>query len=93
VPALEARMALQLMGGDQLAAEDTARRILEIEPGRSSAELRLIEGLLARDPAAAAAHIEIAALKERVQVLERLVTDDDRRLASEIDRLRTEARS
>jgi tetratricopeptide (TPR) repeat protein len=58
LPALEARMALQLMAGDPLAAEDTARRILEIEPGRSSAELRLIDGLLARDPAAAAAHID-----------------------------------
>ena len=58
LPALEARMALQLMAGDQLAAEDTARRILEIEPGRSSAELRLIDGLLSRDPPAAAAHIE-----------------------------------
>jgi tetratricopeptide (TPR) repeat protein len=58
LPALEAQMALQLMAGDPLAAEDTARRILEIEPGRSSAELRLIEGLLARDPAAAVAHIE-----------------------------------
>jgi Tfp pilus assembly protein PilF len=58
LPALEARMTLQLMAGDPLAAEDTARRILEVEPGRSSAVLRLIEGLLARDPAAAAAHIE-----------------------------------
>lgn len=56
--ALEARMALQGMAGDPLAAEQTARRILEIEPGRSSAELRLIHGLLERDPAAAIAHIE-----------------------------------
>jgi predicted Zn-dependent protease len=58
IAALEARMALQLMAGEPLAAEDTARRILEIEPGRSSAELRLIDGLMARDPAAAAAQIE-----------------------------------
>jgi hypothetical protein len=35
---------------------------------------------------------EVAALRERVQVLEKLVTDDDRRLASEIERLRSEAR-
>ena len=31
---------------------------------------------------------EVAQLKQRVQVLEKLVTDDDRRLADEIDRLR-----
>ena len=30
---------------------------------------------------------EVARLRERVQVLERLATDEDRRLASEIDRL------
>ena len=75
LPALEARMALQLMAGDPLAAEDTARRILEIEPGRSSAELRLIEGLLARDPAAAAAHIE--------QMLPKVPSADGQRLLRE----------
>ena len=33
-------------------------------------------------------HVEIGKLKERVRVLEKLVTDDDRRLADEIERLR-----
>jgi hypothetical protein len=33
-------------------------------------------------------HREVARLKERVQVLERLVTDDDRKLSDEIERLR-----
>lgn len=33
-------------------------------------------------------HKEVARLKERVRVLEKLVTDDDRRLSDEIDRLR-----
>jgi hypothetical protein len=33
-------------------------------------------------------HREVASLKERVRVLEKLVTDDDRRLADEIERLR-----
>jgi hypothetical protein len=33
---------------------------------------------------------EIARLKDRVRVLEKLVTDDDRRLAHEINRLRRE---
>ena len=33
---------------------------------------------------------ELHRLKDRVAVLERLMTDDDRKLASEIDRLRSE---
>lgn len=32
---------------------------------------------------------EVARLRERVEVLEKLVTDDDRKLAGEIERLRT----
>ncbi len=35
---------------------------------------------------------EIARLRARVEVLERLATDEDRRLAGEIDRLRAEQR-
>jgi hypothetical protein len=35
-------------------------------------------------------HGEISKLKDRVRVLERLLTDDDRRLANEIERLRRE---
>ena len=35
---------------------------------------------------------EIARLRDRVQVLERLATDGDRNLAGEIDRLRSEER-
>jgi len=31
--------------------------------------------------------LDVARMKERIQVLERLATDDDRRLAEEIDRL------
>ena len=75
LPALEARMALQVMAADQLAAEDTARRILEIEPGRSSAELRLIHGLLERDPAGAVAYIE--------QLLPKVPSADARRMLEE----------
>jgi uncharacterized protein YlxW (UPF0749 family) len=33
-------------------------------------------------------HSEISKLRERVRVLEKLATDDDRRLADEIERLR-----
>lgn len=35
---------------------------------------------------------EISRLRNRVEVLERLATDGDRKLAGEIDRLRTEER-
>lgn len=39
-------------------------------------------------------HQDVAKLKDRVRVLEKLVTDDDRRLADEIERLkRTETNS
>jgi len=37
-------------------------------------------------------HAEIVKLRERVNVLEKLVTDDDRKLASEIERLRGDNR-
>lgn len=37
----------------------------------------------------AATQTEMAGLRERVQVLERLATDDDRKLASDIERLRS----
>jgi hypothetical protein len=57
-------------------------------------KLRIKQGAAAPDPGVAAAHMEIALLKERVQVLEKLVTDDDRKLAHEIERLRpADARS
>ena len=58
VDALEARMALEARLGDAQAAEATARRIVALEPGRSSAELRLMDALLARDPTAAVAHAQ-----------------------------------
>ena len=40
----------------------------------------------------AANHAEMAKLRDRVQVLERLVTDEDRNLAGEIDRLKSQPR-
>ncbi len=39
------------------------------------------------DQVLAETHAEVARLRERVQVLERLATDEDRRVASEISRL------
>ena len=38
-------------------------------------------------------HAEIVKLRDRVNVLEKLATDDDRKLASEIERLRGENRA
>ncbi len=53
IPALEAQMALQDMGGEISAVLATAQRIVALEPGRSSGEMRLFEGLLESDPGAA----------------------------------------
>jgi hypothetical protein len=69
--------------------------IVRMATRHSEQKLRIKHGAVTAvpDPGLAAAHIEIAALKERVQVLERLATDDDRRVAGEINRLRSDARS
>jgi predicted Zn-dependent protease len=75
VTALEMQLARQLDAGDRAAAEATAQRIIQIEPGRSSAELCLIEGLLQRDPAAAVAHIE--------NLLPRVSSNDGMRVLAE----------
>ncbi|NUS39273.1 MAG: tetratricopeptide repeat protein [Lysobacter sp.] len=58
VDALETRMALQNMAGDQAGANATAERIVALEPGRSSAELRLVDDLMERDPPAAVARVQ-----------------------------------
>jgi hypothetical protein len=61
-------------------------RKLELKAG--GAEGGRVEAILAETQK------EVARLRERVQVLEKLVTDDDRKLASDIERLRRdEARS
>ena len=58
VPALETQMLLHDRSGRPEAAEEVARRIVELEPGRSSGELRIFDALMARDPLAALAHVE-----------------------------------
>lgn len=58
VPALEARMSLLAAKGDSLAAESLAHRIVKLEPGRSSAELLLVESALKRDPQAGLARVQ-----------------------------------
>ncbi|HEX2595685.1 MAG TPA: tetratricopeptide repeat protein, partial [Luteimonas sp.] len=58
VPALEMHMALQAHAGDGAGADATAQRILALEPGRRSAEIRVFDHLLRTDPAAAVARAE-----------------------------------
>ncbi|MBN8797996.1 MAG: tetratricopeptide repeat protein, partial [Stenotrophomonas nitritireducens] len=58
LPALEARLSLHDMSGEADAAEAVARRIVALEPGRVSGEQRIVEALLAREPAAAIAHVQ-----------------------------------
>lgn len=58
VPALEARLRLHEAAGEGDAVEAIARRIIAVEPGRISGETRLVAALLARDPAAAVAHVQ-----------------------------------
>lgn len=58
LPALETRMRLHDMNQEADAAEAVARRIVALEPGRVSGEQRIVEALLAREPAAAVAHVQ-----------------------------------
>lgn len=58
VPALEARMSLLAAKGDKLAAESLAHRIIKLEPGRSSAEMLLVDSALSRDPETGLARVQ-----------------------------------
>lgn len=58
LPAMETRLRLHDMAGENDAAEAVARRIVAIEPGRASGETRIVEALMARDPAAAVARVQ-----------------------------------
>ena len=53
VPAMIARSVILDANGDTDAGEALALRVTEIEPGHVQAELRVLEGLLGRDPDAA----------------------------------------
>ncbi|MCD9088560.1 tetratricopeptide repeat protein [Stenotrophomonas sp. SY1] len=61
IPALETRMRLHDMNQQPEQAEAVARHIVSVEPGRSSAEQRIVEALLLRDPAAAVDHVRTLA--------------------------------
>ncbi len=57
---------------------------------KARARVRDNAALTADSPDAEAMRLEIARLKDRVEVLERLATDKSRRLADEIDSLRSQ---
>ena len=63
-------------------AHEEKRMELQASRKGAPAEVARLEQILA------ATQTEMARLKERVQILEKLATDDDRRLASDIERLR-----
>jgi predicted Zn-dependent protease len=65
VPALLARMTLLDAAGDGEGAERTAQRVIDLQPGQTQAEMRLLDALMQRDPDAAAARV--AALLEQVR--------------------------
>lgn len=64
-----------VLGGFWIKHQQIKMRIAEAQGGAEAAANRVTQ-------------VELEKLKERVAVLERLLTDDDRRLAGEIDRLR-----
>ncbi|GAB2628136.1 tetratricopeptide repeat protein [Lysobacter erysipheiresistens] len=58
IAAMQAQIAVHDVAGESDQAEALARRIVELQPGHPQAELRIVDGLLARDPAAAISHVE-----------------------------------
>ncbi len=58
VPALEAQATLLDQVGESDGAEAAARRIAELQPGHTQAEMRIVDGLLKRDPDAAVERVE-----------------------------------
>lgn len=58
VDALEAAVMLHEARGDTEAVDALAQRIVELEPGRTTGELRVIERLTRQQPEAAIAHVQ-----------------------------------
>ncbi|NOT88263.1 MAG: tetratricopeptide repeat protein [Lysobacter sp.] len=58
VLALEAAMHLHEARGDTEAVDALAQRIIEVEPGRTSAEMRVLDRMIRDQPEAAIVHIE-----------------------------------
>jgi Flp pilus assembly protein TadD len=58
VPALEARAIIHDAAGETDAADEIAYQVAALAPGRTSAEMRIVDSLLRRDPAAAVARVQ-----------------------------------
>jgi tetratricopeptide (TPR) repeat protein len=58
VNALEAQMLMMEVRGDSEARDALAQRIVELEPGRSSAETRVFDRMVSQTPEAAIAHVQ-----------------------------------
>ena len=56
--ALDAAMHLHEARGDAEAVDALAQRIVELEPGRSSAEMRLLDRMIRDQPEAAVVHVQ-----------------------------------
>ncbi len=65
VPALVARLTALDAAGEGEAAEAVAQRIVELQPGHTMAEMRLVNGLMEREPQAAVTRLR--SILERVQ--------------------------
>jgi Flp pilus assembly protein TadD len=71
VPALEAQVTVLDAAGDRDAAEAAALQITELEPGHTRAELRVLDGLLQRDPDAAIARIDSMIARAKDELVKR----------------------
>ncbi|GAB3387294.1 tetratricopeptide repeat protein [Lysobacter fragariae] len=58
IPALEARATIHDQKGETELADAIAYQVAALDPGRSSAELRIVDILLRRDPKEAVVHVE-----------------------------------
>lgn len=58
VIALEAAMHLHEERGDREAVDALAQRIVELEPGRASAEMRVLDRMMREQPEAAVVHVQ-----------------------------------
>jgi tetratricopeptide (TPR) repeat protein len=58
IPALEARLVIHDAAGETGQGDEIAYQIAALEPGRLTAEMRIVDSLLRRDPPAAVAHVQ-----------------------------------
>jgi hypothetical protein len=79
-------VGITTVGGIITNGMEVEKRRLKLKAGQADGEVEALKNLVAD------MHGEMSVLKDRVRVLERIATDGDRNLASEIERLRREDR-